>query len=722
MLQSLTTLGDLLLVIFGFGAIIFIHELGHFLAAKWAGIRVHEFAIGFGPAIASYRRGIGVRSGSTWSDVQKRRAALEADPGSGFQRDEGPSADAEACLELPPGVGVTEYRLNWLPLGGYVKMLGQEDLDPSATSTASDSYASKSPGKRMVVISAGVVMNLILAALLFIIVFMMGLSVSPPVIGAVDTESPAASVAPINAASAGVDAAGLQPGDKVTKIRGKETNSFKDIFAAAGLAEAGQPLRMTIARPGVDEPLIFEVTPEKSERTRLLELGVYAATSTTIAQPADEASARTFDRLLDNAGLGEIGPGWTITEVNGDPVSYHHQIDSAFARTDGHPVALRVRSPDGALRDVEAAPRARLQTAKFSVDQQPYPVEHLLGLCPPMRIESTTDKAHGEGLRAGDIVVRIDRLDWPNTGAAIREIRGKAGRSVAMTVLRGGEYVDIEARVGGDGRIGFTPGQARDATITSRLDPSDIRRPSDADGPIEPFAASSLDLMPGSMILSVDGVNVSTYTDLRAALRSATQDADASGSGADVQVRIRLPLGDGFGVGPIEEATWSLSPSDVATLHELGWSVPLPEYLLLPAQTEIRTANPIEAISIGLQETRRVVAMTYITLLRLFEGSVKVEHLKGPVGIAHIGTQVAEQGFDQLLFFLAIISVNLAVLNFLPLPIVDGGHAVFILIEWMTGRPVSVAVQNIATLIGLALLGGLFLVVTYHDLVGLFGG
>jgi len=116
-----------------------------------------------------------------------------------------------------------------------------------------------------------------------------------------------------------------------------------------------------------------------------------------------------------------------------------------------------------------------------------------------------------------------------------------------------------------------------------------------------------------------------------------------------------------------------------------------------------------------------VIVMTYVTLLRLFEGSVQVEHLRGPVGIAHLGTQVVDQGLIQLLFFLAVISANLAVINFLPLPIVDGGHAVFLISEWITGRPVSVAVQNVATLAGLLLIGAVFLVVTFNDIMRLVG-
>jgi regulator of sigma E protease len=91
------------------------------------------------------------------------------------------------------------------------------------------------------------------------------------------------------------------------------------------------------------------------------------------------------------------------------------------------------------------------------------------------------------------------------------------------------------------------------------------------------------------------------------------------------------------------------------------------------------------------------------------------------VGIVHVGTRVADRGFTYLVFFLAMISVNLAVLNFLPLPIVDGGLFVYLVYEALRGRPPSVRFQNAATLAGLLLIGGLFLVTFYNDVMRLVG-
>ena len=120
-------------LVFGFGFVVFWHELGHFLAAKWVGIKVEQFAVGFGQAMFSWRKGMGLTVGS-----------------SGKKYEELERAGAAA------GIGETEYRLNWIPLGGYVKMLGQDDLNPNARSDDPRSYNAKSVPARMLVVSAGV--------------------------------------------------------------------------------------------------------------------------------------------------------------------------------------------------------------------------------------------------------------------------------------------------------------------------------------------------------------------------------------------------------------------------------------------------------------------------------------------------------------------------------------------------------------------------------------
>src|SRR5215207_2857139 len=157
------------LLCFGFGFVIFFHELGHFLAAKYVGIRVEQFAVGFGQALVSWRKGMGWKLGSSGARYEELAKAGQAE-----------------------GVGETEYRLNWVPLGGYVKMLGQDDLRPNSEQNDPRAYNKKSIRARMLVVSAGVIMNIILAAFGFMVVFLMGFRVQPAQVGSVIPDSPAA--------------------------------------------------------------------------------------------------------------------------------------------------------------------------------------------------------------------------------------------------------------------------------------------------------------------------------------------------------------------------------------------------------------------------------------------------------------------------------------------------------------------------------------------------
>src|SRR4030095_3264970 len=97
-------------------------------------------------------------------------------------------------------------------------------------------------------------------------------------------------------------------------------------------------------------------------------------------------------------------------------------------------------------------------------------------------------------------------------------------------------------------------------------------------------------------------------------------------------------------------------------------------------------------------------------------GPVPAATLMGPVGIVYSGSMFAFKGYDWLLWFLAMISANLAVVNFLPIPIVDGGLFVFLILENVMGRPLSPRAQSIAQIVGLALILSVFLFVTYQDI------
>src|SRR3984957_12706780 len=206
---------DYTLLALGLGFVIFFHELGHFLAAKYCDVKVEQFAVGFGPAVASWRKGIVCRWGSTAPAVHELvEKVFEADQRDEVQLKEKTdyTLDYAAATAKRLGLGETEYRLNWIPLGGYVKMLGQDDLRPGMTAEDPRAYNKKSVGARMLIVSAGVVMNVILAAIGFMIVLMLGYPVPPGTVGGVVSMSPAAQATRVDGTLIG-----LQPGDKIIK-------------------------------------------------------------------------------------------------------------------------------------------------------------------------------------------------------------------------------------------------------------------------------------------------------------------------------------------------------------------------------------------------------------------------------------------------------------------------------------------------------------------------
>ena len=699
------TVLDLLVVIFGFGLIVFLHECGHFFAARWAGIRVLAFALGFGPAVASYRKGLGLRRGTT--EPAYRALLIKAEK----------SGDDTALRGISP----TEYRLNALPLGGYVKMLGQDDLDPGAVSKAPDSYQNCKPWKRMVVISAGVVMNIITAAVLFVAVFMIGLKVEPPVVGDVAPGSPAAQATPENA---NIETVGLKPGDTIASINGRAPNTFADVRVGVAMTARDTPVHLAVERPGVDQTLDFEIVPEVSPLDGLLSIGIDTPMSLTLS----DIVGPDGQVLPASTGLQGVPAGSRIIKANGQEVSTPTQLDEVFAHSDGQPVVLAIEEPGTATtltRTIE--PRAEMQIGIVpgSDEAALTVVEHLLGLEPVMRVadsaDAVTERGRKAGLEPGDIFASLDGIEFPSLTEGIRRIRASRGRDISVVVLRevDGQQkrVSLTAPVSSRGRIGFAPDDTASVSTLVAMPPLEIRSLDEEDFTSPP--ATEIITAPGQRIVLVNGEPVANFTDIRNALQRATADAAAKGTGATVDLTIELPIIDANRPRTVRQ--WHLSPKDIADLHALSWSPPFDARVFEPEEITLKASGPGQAISFGLSETRRVLVMTYVTFERLFERTVKIEHLKGPVGIAHIGTLLAGRGFVWVMFFMAVISVNLAVINFLPLPIVDGGQFLMLVYEQIRGRPVPIAFQNVVTMAGLLLIVSLFLVVTFNDVRNLLG-
>ncbi|MBL8763004.1 MAG: site-2 protease family protein [Phycisphaerae bacterium] len=696
-MSTLADAGYLAIMIAGFTLVIVVHELGHLIAARWAGIRVLAFAVGFGRALFSYRPGLGWRRGSSDAEFQS------------LQRDDPATASR---------VSPTEYRWNILPLGGYVKMLGQEDGDPSARSEAPDSFQSCPPWKRLVVMSAGVAFNVILAAVLFIVVFSAGMRAEPARIGFVEPNSPAAAATPVHASSAG--ASGLRPGDTVTAIDGVRPDSFYDLVLATVIGRPGREIEITVVREGVPDPLSFRITPKESPETRIQSIGVYPASSGVLAPRSPEL----LDRLA-RAGLAAVPPDSALAAVNGVSTTSFYALDAAARASRGRPLHIDFRTPNGSTIPATINPTAELQTGAVTLSPGVRaPIRHLLGFAPVLRVEHATERAAALGLRDGDVFARVGDIEWPSFAQGIAEIRRNKDKSIPIVVVRStaegnldhATRIDLGALpVSSAGTIGFSAGDSAGSAML--LAAPESPAPAGESERSSRYSTASLGLPPGTRILRVNGATVHDFASFREALRTAFTPVVPEARSHAVTLTVLPPHEN---AQPFE-IVWNVPRREIDAVAALGWLNPLAEDLFVPDQIVLRAKDPLGALTMGLRETHRVMLTTYLTFVRLFQGSVKVEHLQGPVGIAHAGTIVASQGLIKFLFFLALISINLAVVNFLPLPVLDGGHVCFLLYEQITGRPVSVGVQNVATIAALLLIGSVFLLTTFNDIARLFG-
>ncbi len=309
------------LLAFGFvlGVLVFVHELGHFLVARWHGVRVLTFSLGFGPKLLSMKRG-----------------------------------DTEYCLSL-------------IPLGGYVKMAGENPDDQPQG--AADEFLSKTKWQRFQVLLAGPAMNMILAVLLLAIVLMQGDRVlaflsRPAVIGVVQAGSAAA-------------AGGMQAGDEVVRINGRAISTWEELDMAV-TSKPELNVEFVVRRSGEERtitvrPATTKVTLEADTTFEVGTIGVLPDTYPLIdaVNPGDPADKAGFEK------------GDVILSIEGARMVYSRNVSDALKARGGQPTVIVVRRA-GAQLPVTVTPEQRGDNAVIgitlgneTISYQPGPVEAL---------------------------------------------------------------------------------------------------------------------------------------------------------------------------------------------------------------------------------------------------------------------------------------------------------------------------------------------------------
>jgi len=349
--------------VFVLGVLIFVHELGHYLMAKRIGVRVLTFSLGFGPKLLKFRR------------------------------------------------GDTEYCVSAIPLGGYVKMAGENPDD--ARTGKPDEFLSKTKWQRFQVMIMGPTMNILLALVMMALVLYQGADVpafeqDAVVIGTVLEKSPAAR-------------GGVRPGDRIVSLDGRPIANWEE-FSMAVMPKAGREMVFVVERNARQETL--RVTPDAQTRFEIGDVGVMPKVRPQIISvwpdhPGEKAGLQARD---------------VIVSVNGTPMS-HEGLIAAIRQSANRPLTIRVER-GGVQRDVQVVPAKRGEHAMIGVDLNPYELR---------RIDPGPLQA---------VVLSLKR-NWEWSDLIFRTLWGLVTRETSPKQLMG--PVAIAQLSGGAARVGWIP-------------------------------------------------------------------------------------------------------------------------------------------------------------------------------------------------------------------------------------------------------------------------
>lgn len=590
---------NIILVIIGIGLLIFVHELGHFIVAKKIGVRVLAFSLGFGPPI------------------------------------------------LRKKIGDTDYRLSLFPLGGYVKLAGEQEGEER--SGAEWEFMSKKPGQRALVLVAGVAFNTILAFIAFIIAFRIGVPFVTAEIGRTIPGWPAWE-------------SGIKAGDKILKINSISNPDFEDIFIAVALNNSSEGVKLEVEREG--KIFNVNVVPRYDPTNGIQRIGIVPATTLEI----DKIFA--FDGADSPAQKGGLRIGDKLIAVNGKPVSTENDFREIEEANPGKELILTVLR-DGEEIDLKVTPS--------------FVARWMIGLsCATTKIEGIKNNslARSLGLEKGDKIVKVNNNDVTGFSELVNIVDNSPDGEITLEVLRDSSAKSIVfTKTGEESVKEFFDGILPHYGLT-------------VDSIVEGFPAESIGIRPGDRIVNIAGENISEWEQL----------LQIVSSNQDKEMEITWIRNN-------EKITKKIKPKKNEEDAQGLIGIKFKEKKI------IRQYGLIGACVVGTHKTIINVKRIYLTIQGFISKKLSTKALGGPVLIAQASYESAKSGIGKLLYFLAIISINLAVLNILPVPVLDGGHLLFIGVEKIKGSPVSARTLSIANYVGFALIITLMIYATRNDIM-----
>ncbi|MDA1194493.1 MAG: site-2 protease family protein [Planctomycetota bacterium] len=530
-----------------------------------------------------------------------------------------------------------DFRVAAIPLGGYVKMAGEIPGEGGGGTgqPAPDEFPAKSAWAQSFIICAGVIMNFFTAFVFYTICIQAGAPYQAPLVGSVEQGGAAWT-------------AGVRPGDRIISIDGNGTPTFVDIRVGVAVASGGADSALVVERAG--ETLRMPFRPTYDEEHGLLRFGVGQAHGLELGTgEATFAVGATEDATV--GGIPVRGGADALARIN----------DALQAGI----LPISIATADG--RTYVLAPRSTEDTGK-----KPGPKVGLAPYVEP-KVEAVIGQA-AQSIQVGDVLVsafaagEIRTLDNSYTLAAL-PFRAPVTN---LVVRRGANTVEIPLDLPDAAAIAAFFDQLTLATPhTRRVTPIEK-------GALVPSGttlwrypavpAQEAGLPPGATVLKVGNKSIARFEDIPSALESTK-------AGEPVAFTIR--------VGDEPERVIQVTPVELEVAGVLDFSVL--EY------REPWAPNGFgHAVSMGWDRMVRETANVFRTISALVRGQLSFsKNVVGPVRLIGASKQFAEHGMLELLWFLAYVSVMLAVLNILPIPVLDGGHLMFILIGKVRGRPLS---------------------------------
>jgi regulator of sigma E protease len=361
-LSFIDYLGPFLLLL---GVLVVIHELGHFAVAKWFNVKCERFSVGFGPSL------------------------------------------------LRRKIGETEYVLAWLPLGGYVKMLGESPDEELSADDEARSFYGQSPLRRIGIALAGPGMNVLLSIVVIGGMYMTG------------WPTPTSQVGSVSAGSA-AEAAGLLAGDRIVAVEGREIWRWSELTEAIQASD-GKSLALEIERRDEQGMRRLDVvaTPERKDGRLLLGIEQQRALSIVAVPdpdtPAGRAGLQTGDRVVALGGERIVDWYTLVAAVEGSAGDLPLEVER---RVDGETAQLRMTVPGEGSWTLTSL---GVHALDFAV-----------------RFVEPASPARRAGIERGDIPLRFGGQPIVSFDQFSGRIRGSGGRTLRMTVLRDGREVDLD--------------------------------------------------------------------------------------------------------------------------------------------------------------------------------------------------------------------------------------------------------------------------------------